>query len=166
MRIYFKPLERQRRDRLLCVVPDDINSPVVAVGGVTVAATTGALVAMGHRAGSAGLPFASISALVLHRTVTSDAVGLVFAGLVLHSLAMFVWSYVFIWLVEHAVHRDILAGLLVAGGQFVLSGLATGATGQGIASVLPLGDRIVFACILAVSLVVGIRLAFPRGERI
>ena len=136
------------------------------MGGVTVAATTGALVAMGHRAGSAGLPFASIGALVLHRTVTDGAVGLVFAGLVLHALAMFAWSYAFVWVVEHAVHRDILAGVLVAASQFVLSGVATSATGQGIASILPLGDRIVFAAILAASLVVGIRLAFPRGQHV
>ena len=93
---------------------DDINSPVVAVAGVTVASTTGALVAMGHRAGSAGLPFASISAFVLHRTVTADAVGLVFVGLVLHMLAMFVWSFVFVWVVEHApASRSAPAGTSV-----------------------------------------------------
>ena len=159
-------LECRTPHRLFCVVLDDINSPVVAVAGVTVASTTGALVAMGHRAGSAGLPFASISAFVLHRTVTADAVGLVFAGLVLHMLAMFVWSFVFVWVVEHAIHREVVAAVLVAAAQFVLSGFATGASGEGTASILPLGDRIVFAGILAASLVIGIRLAFPRGQRV
>lgn len=149
---------------MLCGVSDDINSPVVAVGGVTTAATTGALIAMGHRAGSAGLPFAAISALVFHRTATAGAIGLVFTGFVLHAAAVFVWSYIFVWLVEHAVHQEIVTGVLVAAGQFIVSGIATWATGQGTASILPLGDRLVFAAILATSLVVGIRLAFPRGH--
>jgi hypothetical protein len=147
-------------------VPDDINSPVVAVGGVTVAATTGALIAMGHRAGSAGLPFAAISALVLHRATSAVAIGMVFTGLALHIVAIFVWCFIFVWMVEHAIHNEIVTGVLVAAAQFIVSGIATWATGQGSASVLPLGDRIVFAAILAISLVVGIRLAFPRSHSV
>jgi hypothetical protein len=162
-RILESPLERLVGGRLLCGVPDDINSPVAAVGGIVAAATTGALIAMGSRIGSAGLPFAAVSALVFHRTVASGAVGLVFTGFVLHVAGMFLWSFVFVWMVEHYVHREAAAAVLVAVGQFILSGIITWATGQGVAGVLPLGDRIVFAVVLAVSLVVGIRLAFPRG---
>lgn len=145
-------------------MPDDINSPVAAVGGLAAAATTGAVIAMGHRAGSAGLPFVAISALLFHRTVASGAAGLVFTGFVLHVVAMFLWSYLFVWLVERIVHREVVAAALVALGHFGLSGVVAWATGDGLASVLPLGDRIVFAAILAGSLVVGIRLAFPRGS--
>jgi hypothetical protein len=147
-------------------VPDDINSPVLAVGGVAAAATTGALIAMGSRAGAAGLPFVAIGALVLHRTVTSGSPGLMLVGLVLHIAAMFALCYAFVWVVERHIHRETVAALIVAAGQFILSGSVTWITGGGVASILPLGDRIVFALTLAASMVVGIRLAFPKGSNV
>ncbi len=131
----------------------------VIVGGVAAAATTGALIAMGHRVGSAGIPFAAISATLFHR-VAGGAAGLVFTGVVLHITAMFVSSVVFVWLVERARWSSIVAGAFIGAAQFTLSWLVARGTGEGLASILPLGDRIVFAFILSASLVVGMRFAF------
>src|SRR5687767_14170978 len=87
---------------MLCIVPTQSPSPVVAVGSVSAAATTGALVAMGHRAGIVALPFASIGATLLHRTVSAASANLVLAGLVLHVTIAFLWSVVFVFLVRRA----------------------------------------------------------------
>ena len=132
----------------------------VIVGGVAAAATTGALIAMGHRMGSAALPFAAISSTLIRRTAASGAVGLVFTGIVLHITLMFVWSVVCVWLVERLRWSSIAAGAVVGVAHFALSWLVAWGTGAGLASILPLGDRIVFALILTASLVVGMRFAF------
>ena len=132
----------------------------VIVGGVAAAATTGALIAMGHRMGSAAIPFAAISATLFRRTAASGAVGLVFTGIVLHITAMFVWSVVFVWLIERLRWSTLLAGAFTGAGHFALSWLVAWGTGSGLASILPLGDRIVFTLILFASLVVGMRFAF------
>jgi hypothetical protein len=132
----------------------------VIVGGVAAAATTGALIAMGHRMGSAAIPFAAISATLFRRTPASGAVGLVFTGIVLHITATFVWSVVFVWLVERLRWSSIVAGTFIGVAHFALSWLVAWGTGEGLASILPLGDRIVFALILTASLVVGMRFAF------
>jgi hypothetical protein len=136
----------------------------IAVGSVTAAATTGALLAMGHRLGSAGIPFASISAALLHRTASTAAVGLVFAGVVLHAAATFVWSMMYVWLVRHIHWRVGAAAIAVGSGAFVVSWLVAWSTGSGVASVLPLGDRLVLAVVFAGALVVGMRFAFPVSQ--
>lgn len=115
---------------------------------------------MGHRMGSAGLPFAAISGTLFRRTTASGAAGLVFTGIVLHITAMFVWSVVFVWLVERLRWSTIAAGVFTGAANFALSWLVAWGTGEGLASILPLGDRIVFTLILIASLVVGMRFAF------
>jgi hypothetical protein len=132
----------------------------VIVGGVAAAATTGALIAMGHRMSSAAVPFAAISAIIFRRSAASGAVGLVFTGIVLHLTAMFVWSVVCVWLVERLRWSSIVAAVFIGAANFALSWLVAWGTGEGLASILPLGDRIVFALILTVALVVGMRFAF------
>lgn len=115
---------------------------------------------MGHRIGSAALPFASISATLFRGMAASGAVGLVFTGIVLHVTAIFVWSVVFVWLVERLRWSSIVAGAFIGVAHFSLSWLVAWGTGTGLASILPLGDRIVFSLILFASLVVGMRFAF------
>ena len=132
----------------------------VIVGGVAAAATTGALIAMGHRMGSAAMPFAAISATLFRRTAANGALGLVFTGIVLHITVIFVWSVVFAWLVERLRWSSVVAAAFIGAGHFALSWLVAWGTGEGLASILPLGDRIVFALILTASLVVGMRFAF------
>ncbi|HXT16913.1 MAG TPA: hypothetical protein VN706_14835 [Gemmatimonadaceae bacterium] len=136
----------------------------IVVGTVASAATTGALIAAGRRLGSAGIPFAEISSALFHRTPSGGEVGLVFSGVVLHVAVTMLWSAAFVWLVRRARWRRIFAAVVVACASLVLSWLIAWSTGRGVATVLPLGDRIVVSVVLAISLVVGMRFAFFPGE--
>lgn len=133
---------------------------------VAIAATTGALIGFGHRLGGAGLPFAAIAASLLHRTTTTTDGELVAAGFAAHAVIISAWVLVFAWLVRVRGWRMPVAAIVIVALAHVLSWLFALWTGNGLSSVLPLGDRIVFAIVFAGALVVGIRLAFLfDGER-
>jgi hypothetical protein len=146
-------------------VPSQPTSAGLVVGSVASAATTGALVAIGHRLGSAAVPFAAISAVLFHRTVSGGAVGLVFTGLILHAFVIFAWSATFVWLVRRLGFRAIAAACGVGIAALVLSWIVARSTGGGLSSVLPLGDRLVYGLVLAAALVLGIRFAFFPSQR-
>jgi len=137
-----------------------MTSSTVAVGGVAAGATTGALIAIGHRLGSVGLPFAAVGAIVQPRAPTLAASASVTIGLLVHVAVVFVWSAIFVWLVRRSA-RAFIPALLVAIAQFLLSGVIAHVASSGLASVLPLGDRLVYAVILGAALVVGMRFAPP-----
>lgn len=137
-----------------------ISSNIV-VGSVAAGATTGALMAAGHRAGSVRLPFAAIGAVLFHRAPSATAFGLVMAGLVLHIAMTFAWSAVFAWIVQWEARRDLIAACGVAIAQLAVSWAVASLTGTGLASVLPLGDRIVVALVMGGALVAGMRFARP-----
>ncbi len=145
---------------MLCIVSTQ-SYPGVAAGSVAAAATTGALVAMGHRFGSVALPFAAIGAPLFHRTVTAADPRLVLAGLVFHVTIAFAWSVVFVFLVRRMRWRDVVAAIAVGAAQLLASWLVTSLTGSGLSSVLQLGDRLVLALVYAFALLVGLRFAFP-----
>jgi len=136
-------------------------APGIIVGGITSAATIGALIAMGRRLGSAGIPFAAISAALFHRTAAGGEVGLVFAGIVLHVTVIFVLAFACVWLVERLALPRLAAAVLVALGELALSWLVAWSRGAGMATILPLGDRIVLAIVIVFALVVGMRFALP-----
>lgn len=115
---------------------------------------------MGHRLGSAGIPFAAISAAVFQRTVSGGAVGLVFTGLILHIAIIFVWSATFVWIVQRLRWRTWIAAGVVGIAALIFSWLIAWSLGGGLSSVLPLGDRLVYAFVLAIAMVVGMRFAF------
>jgi hypothetical protein len=121
---------------------------------------------MGHRVGHAGIPFAAIGAVPFQRTASSGVVGLVFTGFVLHVVSMLVWGVICVWIRERT-ERPVLAAGTVAGANFLGSWIVAWASGKGISTVLPLGDRIALALILMVALVVGMRYAFlpPRNAK-
>lgn len=149
----------------LCVPARLVFTPSgIVVGTVASAATAGALVGIGHRLGSVGMPFAEISAAVFHRTPSGGEAGLVFTGLILHVVFTMLWSSIFLWLVTSARWRPVLAAVAVALGTHALSWLVAWSTGRGTATVLALGDRIVVAIALAVALLVGMRFAFVPRE--
>jgi hypothetical protein len=147
-------------DCLLCDVRAQTIPRGVIVGGVVASATTGALIALGHRAGGAGLPFAAIGAGLLHVTPGGREFAVVVTGVVLHVAMMLLWSAIFVWLVDHARFGELISALLIAIGHFVMSWAVASATGAGAASVLPLGDRLVLAVVLFIALVSGMRFAF------
>ena len=150
---------------MLLGVPDHMRprpiAPGIIVGGITSAATTGALVAIGRRLGSAGIPFAAISAALFHRTAAGGEAGLVFTGFVLHVTVMFVLAFVCVWLVERLSMSRLFAAVLAALGELALSWLIAWSRGAGMATILPLGDRVVLAAVTVIALVVGMRFALP-----
>jgi hypothetical protein len=141
-------------------VPSQPTSSSVVVGSVASAATAGALVAIGHRLGSPGIPFAAISAVMFHRTVSGGAVGLVFTGLILHVVIIFMWSAIFVWLVQRLRLRTSIAAVLVGTAALIFSWVIAWSLGGGLSSVLPFGDRVVYGLVLAGALGVGMRFAF------
>ena len=145
---------------------DDAPEPsILPLGLIVAGATTGALLAIGHRLGSVGLPFAATAAALLRRTATSADASLVTIGLGLHVVLMLAWSALFGWLVQARRWNVAMAALTIVLLAHVVNWLVAWKTGNGIASVLPLGDRIVFAVVFAASLAIGIRLAFSPGRR-
>ena len=127
-------------------------------GGLAASASTGALIAIGRRLGSVRLPFAAIGATLAHTTITGTATPLVIVGFVGHVLLSFVWAIAFVALVTRG-WRLAAAGIVIGCAEFALSWITASVTGSGLASVVPLGDRVVVAMVIAVSLVVGIRVA-------
>jgi hypothetical protein len=119
---------------------------------------------MGHRDGSAAIPFAAIGSALVHRAPSSTSAVEVCVGIALHVAMMFVWSAAGIWLYEHLIWRKTLAALAVAMAHFGLSGLVARWSGFGLASEVSLGDRLVFGVVFCVALRVGLRFAFHSRE--
>ncbi|MEP6493883.1 MAG: hypothetical protein ABJF01_14475 [bacterium] len=160
-RIVASPLERAAAARLLWGVRAQPFFSSAVVGSVATAATTGALVAMGHRLGSASLPFAAIGGVLFGR---SAGAGTVVAGVVGHVAAMVLWSVLFVRLAERLRSRDALSAGIIAAAQFVVGWIIAWMSGRGLSSALLLGDRIAFALVLGGALVVGMRFAFSLSR--
>jgi hypothetical protein len=160
-------LERMVARRFLWDVhgrPASIPTIIATIGALAASATTGALIAMGHRVGGASLPFTAIASVLLGRELGAGSSPLVVAGVLLHLIATVIWTAVFVWLLRTWSGRDVLAALVVGAAELTYSWSVAHVTGAGIATMLPLGDRVVLAVILSASLVAGIRFAFSRGE--
>lgn len=134
----------------------------LSLGLVVSAATIGALIGIGHRLGSVALPFAATAAALLRRTATSSDAQLIAIGLALQVVLTFVWTGIFVWLARGRGWKPSVAAIVVAAVMHALTWLVARTTGNGVASVLPLGDRIVLAIVLAGALAIGIRFAFSR----
>ena len=128
------------------------------VGCVVAAATIGALIAMGRRLGSAAFPFASIGGILLHSSGFAIDSRILLGGLLLHVLFIFLWSALAVQLARGL--GATLSALLTATTQFIVSWIVAWWSGSGLASALALGDRLVYAVVLAGALVVGMRFAF------
>lgn len=132
----------------------------MVLGGIAAAATTGALLAIGRRLGGEGVALAAIGNVLVHAPGGDSTAAAVVVGLAMHLIAVFVWTAVFFALWGRLGRRDVVAALVVAIAELALSWIVARASGAGIATVVPLGDRVLLALILAVSLVVGMRFAF------
>jgi hypothetical protein len=86
----------------------------------------------------------------------------VIAGVALHVVVMFLWALVFVWLADRL--NRVLAASMVGAANFVVSWFVARITGEGLASMLSLGDRVTFAVILTIALVVGMRYARPYSR--
>ncbi|MFI5230333.1 MAG: hypothetical protein ACHQWU_14765 [Gemmatimonadales bacterium] len=136
------------------------RSPIVVLGSIAAAATTGALLAIGRRLGGPSVALAAVGNVVVQAPGGAGTPPAILVGLALHVVAAFVWTAVFFAVWNRLQRRDIVAALIVAAGQLALSWIVARASGAGIATVVPLGDRVLLALILALSLVVGMRFAF------
>lgn len=131
----------------------------VRVVCVALAGTVGAIGMLGHRRDGMAAPFAaSGSGLVPGASLA----GSILLGLTVHLAWMAVWSLVFAALAQR-VRRPpaALVAVAVAGMAFVFSTIVGGGV-AGPAATLPTAARAVVHIVLAVSLVIGLRLA-PRG---
>lgn len=138
-----------------------VVAPTVVSGGLSASAAGGALIAMGRRLGNVWLGFAAIGATLAHKTISSEATGLVLLGVVIHVLTSFVWAIVLVSLVTLG-WKPWAAGVVIGCAEFALSWAIATATGSGLASVLAFGDRLVLVVVSAASLVVGLKLAIAR----
>jgi hypothetical protein len=139
-------------------------APTVVAGGLAASATTGALIAIGRRLGSIWVPFAAIGATLAHGTISSGATGLVIMGLVIHVVMSFVWAIVFVSLVTRNWRRWS-AGVVTGCGELLVSWAVARATGDGLASLLAIGDRLVLAIVSVASLIIALRAAEDKRQR-
>jgi len=132
-------------------------------GGLAASATAGALIAIGRRLGSIWLPFAAIGATLAHRTISGSATGLVVVGLAIHVVMSFAWAILFVSLVTRG-WRPWTAGVATGFAELLVSWAVVRMTGEGLASLLAIGDRLVVAIVSVASLIIALRLAVDRWQ--
>jgi hypothetical protein len=121
---------------------------------------------MGRRAGSAALPFSAIANIFAGGLFVRVSLGSVIAGVIAHILIAIGWGVIYALLAERWRGRTIIAAFVVAISAFLLSSLLARAAGRGLATLLPIGDRILLSVVFALALVLGMRFAFPARETI
>lgn len=133
-------------------------------GLIAAAVTSGMLVGFGIRFGTPLRAFNSIAAAVLART-PGGSIGAPLAvtlfGVVFHVLTSVLWGIIYAYCVERSGGHPLLWGFVVAAGVFLLTGLFASLSGEGLATLLPFGDRVALAIALALALPLGMRLAHP-----
>ena len=135
----------------------------ISAGLLTATASAGALVVMGSRAATMARPFNTIAAHVLGAS-RSDALGFVpsitLTGIVVHVLLMTLAGVVVAVVARRRIVPAWTAALALSLLSLLVSIGMARRGGASLARVLPLGDLLVFHLIVAVSLTIGIRLAF------
>jgi len=90
---------------------------------------------------------------------------LVVVGFTIHLVMSFIWAIAFVALVTRG-WRLASAGIAIGCGELALSWVIARVTGNGLASVLALGDRVVLAVVIAVSCMVGIWIAVAPSQNV
>jgi len=139
----------------------------VIAGALAASATTGALVAMGRRLGSAGLAFDAIGRSFTGgpRSIIGVSAAAVIVGIVIHFTIAIFWSIVGARLTLRWRGRMLLASLAATVAWFSTSWVFARLTGRGLSTLLLLGDHIVLALVFVLALVVGMRFAFSMRAR-
>jgi hypothetical protein len=147
---------------------DDIRVGI-STGLLAATASGGALVAIGSRTATVAWPFNAIAGHLLG-SARSGAYGFV-AGVTLTGIAIHVILITLAGVaVSILVRRGIASGWLASSviamlGALISIGIARRG-GSSLARVLPLGDLLLFYLLLAMSLAVGIRLAFFESRSV
>jgi hypothetical protein len=135
----------------------------ISAGLLGATATSGALIAIGSRAATVARPFNAIAGHVLG-VQRSDAFGFVaqvtVMGVLVHVILLTLGGVI----VAFVARRRYAPGWLAATALATLSALISVGIarrgGSSLARVLPVGDLVLFYMVVALSLALGIRLAF------
>lgn len=135
----------------------------ISAGLLAATASSGALIAIGSRVATVARPFNAIAGHVLgsrRSDVFAFVPGVTIAGIALHVVLLTLAGLV----VAFVVRRRMVPGWVASAALATLSALISVGIarrgGSSLARVLPVGDLILFYMVVAVSLGVGIRLAF------
>ena len=145
----------------VCFVP--VSTALLSLGVriicIALAGTVGAIGTLGHRRGGVTEPFAA-SGFALAPGLSQA--GAVILGLVVHIAWIVVWSAMLAALVQRVRSpRASLMAVAVAALAFIVS-LVVAATIAGPMATLPMAARVLVHVVLAISFVLGMRLA-PLG---
>ncbi len=151
---------------MVCGVRRDWIGAGLGAGMLAAAATVGALVGAGIRVGTPARPLNAIAAVLLGQNAqgTWGFTAVTAAGLALHLAATLLLALLFAWLVTRTGGRAWLWGAIFGAAWLVGAWLVARVLGVGPGTLLPLGDRILLAALLALALPLGMRLALP-GQR-
>jgi hypothetical protein len=140
----------------------------VTAGVIAGAATAGALIGFGVRFGTPLRPFNTVAAAVLGQFAfgaASPPAFVTLVGIVLHFAIALAWGVAYVYAVGRSRGYRWQWGLAAGVAMFFLTSLFARALGIGLGTLLPLGDRIVLALVLALALPVGMGFAL-RASRI
>lgn len=139
----------------------------MGVGLVAASATAGALLRIGMRDGTPARPFNAIASVLAGASAaqTWGFAGVTLVGVVAHVVATVVWALVAEWLVERGVATRWVAAGVVAVAWLAFTTAIGRIVGNGVSAVVDLGDRVTIALVLAITLALGMRLAFSSPRR-
>ena len=154
------PLERTVASCFLCRVSRAPASLGVRVACIALAGTVGAMGMLGHRRGGAVELFAAGGRVLAGGAGTGLAATV---GVMVHAAWMLLWAVVFVAIARH--HRGRRSSLEAAAVSVVAlaSAIVLPATLAGPVATLSIGARVVVHIVLALSLMLGMRLA-PLGD--
>ena len=137
------------------------------MGVVAASATAGALLRIGIRDGMPARPFNAIASVIAGASAaeTWGFAGVTLVGVAAHVVATVAWALVAEWLVERGIATRWVAAGVVALAWLAFSTAIGRIVGNGLSDVVDLGDRITIALVLAITLALGMRLAFSSPRR-
>ena len=140
----------------------------ISAGLLGATATSGALIAVGSRAATVARPFNAIAGHVMGVQRT-DALGFVpritITGIALHVVLITLAGIVVALIARHRFAPAWVVSLALATLSALVSVGIARRGGSSLARVLPVGDLILFYMMMALSLAIGIRLAFFERVR-
>ena len=130
-------------------------------------ATAGALLRAGIRDGTPARPFNAIASVIVGAGAaqTWGFGGVTLVGVAAHALGIVLWAIAAEWIVERGVATRWVTAGVVAAAWLAFSTAVARIAGHGLSAVVDLGDRVTIALVLAITLALGMRLAFPTPRR-
>ncbi len=139
----------------------------LATGILASSATAGALVRVGLRDGRPAAPFNALASILLGPSLSAVAHvgGVTLVGVTVHVAVMLAVAIAYAWIVTRSGGYRWRWALVAAAAWLSVSFLLVPASGNASRAPLQLADRVTVGVVLAVTLAVGMRLAFPVPRR-